>query len=287
VYDNTNVVVVVLFCLSCFRAPPEAFLAQMRSTSLRKLVCGRVRRSYGSSRPVATDLLHRDMFVFDESWSHSRWAKALTKAIDLNIKDHGNILTNALKHPSSGHVIAQYSLYHFNHSSFHFTSQGEYSLNVTAAQSINCDLVAHTTTHQFETDVESVMEKEGQTKHRYHSVLLWPDNILIRHLRETQLGSVLDKCFRAAKLDINDFKDSLNTFHEHEGSDHQQVTVTQIEKPVVLVSVQAGEYAQASETLAAFKRVSDSIIQSSDNKDSKRAPSYVMSKCVPPASLCC
>lgn len=118
------------------------------------------------------------------------------------------------------------------------------------------------------------MEGDVKDQQGLHSVLLWPENILIRHLRKAQLGSVMDKCFRAKKIDMSALKDTLSSSDDDESS--SRVGISKVDRPVVLVSVQAGEYTQASETLASFKRVSDAIIEKGD-KDKTKAPLYIMS----------
>ena len=123
--------------------------------------------SSGSALP----LLYRDVLIFDDSWTGEAWAAAMQPAAT------GNATAVNLKHPSSQHAVAKYSDWMFNHSQYHFNSVGEFSLNISAGH--------------FYSPPESVVGGQTtSTTTTNHSVLFWPDRILLRGLSDAHIPAV-------------------------------------------------------------------------------------------------
>jgi hypothetical protein len=104
-------------------------------------------------------LLFRDMFVFDHTWTEEKFGASLNDA-------------KSLYHPNSDHVLSKYALHEFNHGNFHFNQQGEFSLQTVAA-------------HTFSGDM-NFARTSG------HTVLFWPDRLLIHGLQFEDVGAVSD-----------------------------------------------------------------------------------------------
>ena len=134
------------------------------------------------STTVNSSLLHRDVFVYDHSFSHSAWKTAYEKGL-------------STKHPSSGHVIAKYSSYLHNHSKYHFNSLGEFSLIFASViplppQTIALEVEAIPNNSQKDNqeEVEDILRNNQDT----HSVLIHPDGLTISNLSMDEIPMIVD-----------------------------------------------------------------------------------------------
>ena len=110
----------------------------------------------------ALPLLYRDVLLFDDAWTDKTWCSAL-EAPKAN-----------LRLPTSNHVIARYSQYMFNNSQYHFNSVGEFSLNIAASH-----IYSGGTSNQTGTQTGT------------HTVVIWPDQIVLRGLTDRHIPAVV------------------------------------------------------------------------------------------------
>jgi hypothetical protein len=131
------------------------------------------------SSSISSDILHRDVFVCDSSFSMAMWNEVHRKSL-------------STKHPSSGHVVAEYSTYVHNHSTYNFNNLGEYSLIFTSAIPLS--------------PVNSVLSKSesaiSQKKiDKTHSVFIHPDGLSISGLKTTEIPTIVNLILRNEIID--------------------------------------------------------------------------------------
>jgi len=119
-------------------------------------------------------LLYRDLFIFDDSWTQEQWHEGVIK---------GN---KNLQHPKSSHVSAQYAMYQFNYSSYHF-NEGEFSLHVHPA---------HMQSSSAGAPNPVPAPAPASTDVRTHSCILWPDRLLIRGLQSGDIKTIMDAAMK-------------------------------------------------------------------------------------------
>ena len=138
------------------------------------------RRNYlnGVSSGISSDILHRDVFICDSSFTMASWIEVHKKAL-------------STKHPSSGHVVAEYSSYVHNHSTYNFNNLGEFSLIFTSAIPLSIvDMVTSTTESAI--DSSSHIEISRNSTDKTHSVLIHPDGLSISGLRSTEIPTIVN-----------------------------------------------------------------------------------------------
>lgn len=191
--------------------------------------------------------MYRDVFVFDAGWSDAQWKGAMTSGQPAS-----------LKHPSSKHAVANYSLHLFNNSSYHFNSAGEFSLNISAA---------HT---QCAVTPSQAPASSG------HSVLLWPDRLLLRNLRTEDIALVLKLALRTELIDARTLEKKLTA-----------PAVVEAMSAMVVVSTCTGSpgfsYERARQSLAWFKAAgeasspgADTMLIMAEDMRSHRAGTHVL-----------
>lgn len=107
----------------------------------------------------------RDVLIYDHSFSSKSWDQIHEKGL-------------STKHPSSGHVVAQYSSYLHNHSKYNFNSLGEFSLIMTSAIPLSILDKGHTS-------VVNMLEED-----KMHSVLIHPDGLLISGITTAEISII-------------------------------------------------------------------------------------------------
>jgi hypothetical protein len=131
------------------------------------------------SSSISSDILHRDVFICDSSFSMARWNEVHRKSL-------------STKHPSSGHVVAEYSLYVHNHSTYNFNNLGEFSLIFTSAIPLS---------HE-----DSVLSQSGstilpKTIDKTHSVLIHPDGLFISGLKTAEIPTIVNLILKNEIID--------------------------------------------------------------------------------------
>ena len=128
------------------------------------------------SRRIGTDLKtvfsrflstiqFRDVLIYDHSFSRKAWEQIHEKG-------------QSTKHPSSGHVVAQYSSYLHNHSKYNFNSLGEFSLIMTSA--IPLSIIENGHSNAVSMSVEDKM----------HTVIIHPDGLLISGITTAEISVI-------------------------------------------------------------------------------------------------
>ena len=116
------------------------------------------------SRHLST-IQFRDVLIYDHSYSSRSWDQIHEKGL-------------STKHPSSGHVVAQYSSYLHNHSKYNFNSLGEFSLIMTSAIPLSI-------LENGRTSVANMLEED-----KMHSVLIHPDGLLISGITTAEISII-------------------------------------------------------------------------------------------------
>lgn len=130
---------------------------------------------------ISTDILHRDVFICDSSFSMASWKEVHQKGL-------------STKHPSSGHVVAEYSSYVHNHSTYNFNNLGEYSLIFTSA-------IPLSPVDSILPDNESTISQNSIDK--THSVLIHPDGLSISGLKTTQIPTIVNLILKNEMIDAS------------------------------------------------------------------------------------
>ena len=148
----------------------------IRLTSIRLLLTKG--RSFATVTDCSLPLLYRDLMVFDDTteWTNSddKWSQTMQIGAEGKRRN--------LKDPSSKHIVAKYSLSLFNNSNYHFNSVGEFSLNISA-----CHFHHYSASQHLNTKLGA-----------YHSIMIWPERLLIRNLIVEDIPIILK-----AVLDTN------------------------------------------------------------------------------------
>lgn len=131
-------------------------------------------------------LQHRDVFVFDPSFSLKAWDVIHEKGL-------------STKHPSSGHVIAKYSSHMHNNSKYNFNNLGEFSMNITSAvQLTSKDLMIH---KGISTD--SIEVAEALKNNNAHKILIHPDGLSISGLSHLDIPTLMDLIMKEELIEVD------------------------------------------------------------------------------------
>lgn len=131
------------------------------------------------SSSISSDILHRDVFICDSSFSLASWNAVHQRGL-------------STKHPSSGHVVAEYSSYVHNHSTYNFNNLGEYSLIFTSAiplPPVDSGLP--------KSEASSMQKSIDKT----HSVLIHPDGLSISGLKTTEIPTIVNLILKNEMID--------------------------------------------------------------------------------------
>ena len=193
---------------------------------------------------VSSEVLgHRDLFVFDSTWSLQTWA-AMTTAAQFNMRD-----TNKnLKHPKSGHVISKYATYQFENSAYHFNNVGEYYLNVTAAHSFSPTFIRH---------VESKID-EDNIKEGTHSVVIWPDSLLVQSASADDVEAITDMV-SDHKRKIS-YSQAMNYLTSRNKGEKSKLTVEEVPNMMAIVACGTAEFPNAADRLKNLYKTSESLL---------------------------
>ncbi len=188
---------------------------------------------------------HRDLFVFDSTWSLQTWA-AMTTAAQFNVRD-----TNKnLKHPKSGHVISKYAMYQFEKSTYHFNNVGEYYLNITAAHSFSPSFIKH-----VENRVDEENIKEGT-----HSVVIWPDSVLVQNATSDDVEAITDLVMtQKRKMDETQIETYLAS---HSKGEKSTATLAKVQNMMAVVACGTAEFPDAANRLQKLYTTSESLLSS-------------------------
>lgn len=138
-----------------------------------------------SSASIST-VLNRDVFIYDHSFTIKSWDESHRKCL-------------STKHPSSGHVIANYSSYIHNNSKYHFNSLGEFSLIFTSVIPLPSKLNVNENTDVI--DIAALDKK--------HSILLHPDQLFISGLSINEVPTVVNLILQDNVIDAVNLKKKL------------------------------------------------------------------------------
>ena len=130
---------------------------------------------------------HRSVLVLDRSFDYLSWVRTT------NHFKYGDI-----HHPSSRHVISSYSNYIYQHNSYHFNSMGEQSsfLNIAPGQRLDDDdaYAANTMVATTQIPIETVVDPKS------HSLLMWPDRLLISNIQQRDVPSMSTLLLKQATI---------------------------------------------------------------------------------------
>ena len=117
-------------------------------------------------------LQYRDVFISDSSYKYHDYVTNM----------------NNLKHPSSSHAIASYSNFIHHHSTYHFNSLGEYSLNVNPGHIIS--------TNSRSTSSNSNSTSSSSSSSSTHDMIVWPDRLYIKGLTNNEIPTIMKLIFK-------------------------------------------------------------------------------------------
>ena len=171
-------------------------------------------------------LLYRDVFVFDDEWKFDKWHDCL-------------ISGKTFQHPDSLHISSKYAMHQFNHSKFHF-NEGEFSLTIHSAQLFNGSV-------QGSNPTESVMSKDhaeskklpfSKTRRGTHSIIMWPDRLIIERLRNEHVQAIMSVAMKAGPpLTIERVESVVNSVTRADGTDTEsRVKVSSLDAMFIAVS---------------------------------------------------
>lgn len=175
---------------------------------------GRARGAWrlSSSAEPLLPLLSRDVFVIEDDIVHFSGK------------------SSSLKHPASKHTAATYAKQLFENSKYDFNSLGEFSLNLSAAAVWGPTRGA----------------KAASSRTAEHSVILWPDRLILRNLCAKDVAAVLKASLQTSLIDSRGLEKQLS-----EGA-----TVETMKGMVVVASCtgsQGFSHDRAKQTLAWFE----------------------------------
>lgn len=125
-----------------------------------------------------SNILHRDVFIYDHSYSMKSWESIHTTK-------------SSTKHPNSGHIVAEYSTYLHNSSKYNFNNLGEYSLIITSAIPLPAsDNPA--SGHELVPDLSISSAVLRGPSEKTHSVLIHPDGLAISGLGSAEIPLIVD-----------------------------------------------------------------------------------------------
>lgn len=127
---------------------------------------------------------HRSVLVLDRSFDYLSWLQTT------NHSKYGDI-----HHPSSRHMISSYSNYVYQNHSYHFNSMGEQSsfLNISPGQRLDDDYAADTVVAADQIPIEAI-------DHESHSLLIWPDRLLISNIQRRDVPSMSSVLVKEAAI---------------------------------------------------------------------------------------
>ena len=198
----------------------------------------------------------RDLFVVDHSWSLKKWADKMTTPAQYNITDSNK----NLKHPGSGHIVSKYAIYQFENSAFHFNDVGEYYLNITAAHSFSPSFIDHE-----ESEEDKIKDVNGT-----HSVVIWPDSILVRNASANDVEAITDLVMtQKMKLSEVQVKEFLADRSESE------TIISKVTNVVAVVSCGNEEYLETDGKLQELRATSDDMLASYPSSNIPK-PAFLM-----------
>lgn len=189
---------------------------------------------------------HRDVFIFDTSWPLKKWANTMSTPPRFNRKNSNQ----NLKHPRSGHIIGEYSLYHFENSTFHFNNVGEYFLNWTAAHSFSPSIISHEESRLDEAELV------GSGKELLHSVLIWPDSLYLHNVTARDIPIVTKLVStQSKKLSVEDAAKVFKEDVKH------HIEVKEAKDVMVMVACSNEEFSHAANKLQQLRAISDELME--------------------------
>eukprot|EP00981_Chlorochromonas_danica_P011591 scaffold4140_cov178-Ochromonas_danica.AAC.4 len=148
-----------------------------------------IRIGLGAWRIMPRPLKCWDRRLLSQTSSHPEYREAfvLDPSVDLiafltQRLAEGSEAYRQLVHPSSTHVVSAYSHYLYTHQQYNYNDLGEFSFHLFAAQCLPPPPTATTTAHLISASASGSSSR--------HSVMLWPDQVLIESLLPEDVPAV-------------------------------------------------------------------------------------------------
>lgn len=148
---------------------------------ITKLFRSQIRCGWGGS------MSYRDVYVEDRGYDYLKW-----------IREH-SLQSAKIKHPSSTHVVSNYASYVHKHGSYNFSNVDDYVLNVAAFHELPPRNTPDSLNCKIETD--SITG---------HTVMLWPDSIILSNLVVEDIPVIGKSLLRDVQLDQTNLASLLN-----------------------------------------------------------------------------
>lgn len=125
----------------------------------------------------------RDIFVFDPSYPLSNWDKLGLKGFPYGL----------LKHPKSGHIVADYAIYYYLNSDYNFNVKNEYSINISPVHSL----------YSENSNIES-----NSLQSESHSIYIWPESLVISNVLKSDVADICKLYLTNFKINIKNLKET-------------------------------------------------------------------------------